>query len=279
MYADMEARGASASERAKVGTALRMALKQACRLRLLGHNVAGDVPKPKVAREEIQPLDPSQMGLILRAADGDRLAALYTLALDSGMRQGEIFGLHWTDVDFAAAAVQVRRSLEEMAGTTRLKDVKTAKARRRIDLSPDTVAALNEHRQRMLAEGLDVRAGPVFADTDGNFLRKSNVARRSFARIVQRAGELAAADAERLGLPHAASLPRKLSFHDLRHTTATLLLLTGENVKVVSERLGHGSVEITLNVYSHVLPSMGKRAAETMAGIFNRARAESGGGA
>jgi integrase len=252
LYSDMATAGASAHEQKKVGTVLRTALKHAVKNRLLGHNVACDVPKPKPVKEEIHPLDQSQAGQFLKAAQKDQLHPLYTLALDSGMRQGEIFGLQWPDIDFDSGSVQVQHSLEEIKGRLRLKNVKTAKARRRIDLSRFTLDQLHEHRKAMLAAGKDVKSGPVFCDGDGGWLRKSNFARRSFKPILKR-----------------AKLP-DIRFHDLRHTCATLLLLADENVKVVSERLGHASIEITLNTYSHVLPTMQKRAAEKMNGIFGQ---------
>ncbi|MFH1920115.1 MAG: site-specific integrase [Planctomycetota bacterium] len=103
---------------------------------------------------------------------------------------------------------------------------------------------LHEHRKRMLAEGN--ATAPVFCDTMGNYLRKSNFTRRSYKPLLAR-----------------AEVP-PIRFHDLRHTSATLLLLVGENPKVVSERLGHASIEITLNTYSHVLPSMQKAAADKL---------------
>ncbi len=245
LYAAMEKAGDSPSERAKTGSTLRMALRRAVRLRFLVYNPALDVPKPKVTKEEIHPLDLDQVGKFLEAARRDRLYALYVLAVDSGMRQGELFALQWPDIDFDGPSVQIQRSLEEIDGQLRLKEVKTGKSRRRIDLSPFTVAVLNDHRQRMLAEGN--ATGPVFCDTEGKWLRKSNVTRRSFKPILRRAG-----------------LGAEVRFHDLRHTCATLLLMADENVKVVSERLGHASIQITLDTYSHVLPTMQKRAAEKM---------------
>jgi integrase len=248
LYGDMAKAGASASEQAKVGTALRMALRQAVRLQLLAYNPAADVPRPKAQKEEIRPLDLQQVTLFLEAAKSDRLYPLYVLALDSGMRQGELFGLQWPDFDFESGSVQVQRSLEEIKGKLRLKDVKTAKARRRIDLSPFALGVLHEHRKAMLAEGR--AAGPVFCDTRGGWLRKSNFARGSFKPALERAG-----------LPDTR-------FHDLRHTCATLLLLADVNVKIVSERLGHSKIQITLDTYSHVLPTMQKNAAEKLDRIF-----------
>jgi integrase len=113
------------------------------------------------------------------------------------------------------------------------------------------VGVLHEHRKAMLAEGH--AGGPVFCDTTGGHLRRANFHRDSFKRIVKRAG-----------LPD-------IPFHNLRHTCAAMLLLNDESAKVVSERLGHRSIEITLNVYSHVLPTLQKRAAEKMDSFFRQA--------
>ena len=154
------------------------------------------------------------------------------------------------DVDFAAGTVQVRRSLEEINGKQRLKEVKTKKGRRRIDLSPFALDALHDHRKAMLAEG---RVGPIlFPDHDGGWLRKQNVARRSFKPALAWAG-----------LPD-------LRINDLRHTCATLLRLAGVNVKVVGERLGHSTVTLTLDTYSHVLPTMQREAAGLIGKILGQ---------
>jgi integrase len=271
LYANMTEQGESAAACKKIGTALRMALKQACRLRLVPYNVASDVPLPKPPKEEIAPLDPEQMGRFLVGAESDRLYALYVLALDSGMRQGELFGVRWPEVDFSTSTILVRRSLMFCKAGTFLKDVKTKHARRRIELSPDTMRVLNEHRQRMLAEGRDVKVGPVFCNSAGGFLKCSDVRRYSFQPIFDRVNERAVKEAAEKQV--APVLLPVIRFHDLRHTCATLLLLADENVKVVSERLGHASIQITLDTYSHVLPNMQRRAAQKMAGIFAAARA------
>jgi integrase len=194
---------------------------------LLPNNPAAKVPLPKVAKREMKVYDGEQVVKFLKAASTDRLYAMYVLALDSGMRQGVLFGLQWSVIDFEKGSVSVQRSLEEVKGKHRLKEVKTAKGRRRIELSQFTLDVLHDHRKRMLAEGFT--QGVCFCDTDGGPLRKSNVARRSFQMIMKQ-----------------ASLPA-VRFHDLRHTAATLLLLQGIHPKVVSERLGHASIELTLN--------------------------------
>jgi integrase len=268
LYAGMAEVGDSASERRKVGKVLRHALNHAIEANLIPNNPAAKVRLPVAPKEEVRPLDLDQATRFLKAARPERLYAMYVLDLDSGMRQGELFAVHWSDLDFDIGSVQVHRSLEEIDGKFRLKDVKTKKGRRRIDLSRATLDALNDHRRRMLAEGRDVKRGLVFCDHNGNFLRKSNVRRRSFDKILGRANKEATEEAAKAGTPPDLLPP--IRFHDLRHTCATLLLLADENVKVISERLGHSKIQMTLDTYSHVLPTMQKRAAEKMNLILGR---------
>ena len=242
LYAALERAGESARSRELAGTVLGTALRHAVRLKLIPHNPVSDIPKPRPVKREMRVWSAGQVKSFLKTAATDRLHALYVLAVSTGMRSGELFGLQWGDVDLEAGSLSVNRTLEELHGQFRLKEPKTAKSRRRIDLPKMAVDALHDHRRRMLAEG-NAGAVQVFCDTAGGYLRQSNVHRRSMAPLMV-----------------AAELPR-IRFHDLRHTAATLLLLAGENPKVVSERLGHASIEITLNVYSHVLPTMQKEAA------------------
>jgi integrase len=246
LYLRLEKAGESPRMRQMAGTVLYGALRYAVAMGRMVSNPCQDVGRPKVQKREMLVYNAAQVQAFLQAAESDRLYALYVTALESGMRQGELFGLQWPDVDFDGGSLQVQRTLQELRGEFTLKPPKTAAGRRRIELSAFTLAVLNGHRQRMLAEGCDVRTGQVFCDERGGFLRKSNVSRRSFRSIMARAG-----------------LPR-IRFHDLRHTAATLLLMAGENVKVVSERLGHEDIQITLTTYAHVLPTMQKGAAEKM---------------
>jgi integrase len=250
LLAAMAEAGHSSSERFKVGSILRAALKAAVRLKLLASNVAADVRLPKVTRPEKVCLDANQAKELLGAARAHRLATLFDLALDAGMRPGELFALHWPDVDLDAGTVYVHQSLEERKGHLRLKETKTPKSKRRIRLARRTVDALRRHREWMRLEGRDVERGPVFCDTEGGFLRQSNFLRRVMRPILQRAG-----------LP--AIRP-----YDLRHTSATLLLSRDVNIRVVSERLGHESIELTLKHYAHALPDMQQRAADAVDDLF-----------
>jgi integrase len=251
MHEDLTREQVSSSEQRNAATTLRAALKDAVRLRLIALNVAKDVDKPKKGkRREMKPLDVDQARTFLRAAREDRLFALYALALDSGMRPGELFALQWEDIDWAVGAVSVRHSLEEINGKPRLKEPKTAAARRTILLAKGTVTALREHRERMRREGRDIDAGPVFVNTKGGWLLQSGFYHYSFLRVLARAN-----------LPHFRP-------YDLRHTCATLLLSKEVNVKVVSERLGHEDIAMTLKHYAHALPSMQEKAVRAVEELF-----------
>ena len=251
-YPALARQGVSPAQRRQVGVALTMALNRAVDLDLIPSNPAARVRKPKADKPDIAVLDPEQVARFRAAAAGDRLEALYITALDTGARPGALFALTWADLDFDRGFISVSKSLEDINGVLRVKDVKTKRSRRRIDLSQATLAALAERRKAMLAAGHYAPDRPVFCDTEGGYLRLSNLRRSSFKPILTRAG-----------LPD-------IRFYDLRHTCATLLLLADTPAKVVSERLGHSSITMTLDTYSHVLPTMQKRAADVMGRILGQ---------
>ena len=244
MYAALVKTGETVSNQRKAGGVLFSVMRQAAKIRLIEYNPCADLDRPRTEKREMSILTPGQVDTFLKAAKEDPLHPLYVLALTSGMRSGELFALYWKDIDFEGRAVSVVRTLEELSGKLRLKPPKSARGTRRIDLPKMMMDALHDHRKRALAAGR--LEAPVFCDSQGGWLRRSNVARQSFYPILKR-----------------AELPR-IRFHDLRHTAATLLLIQGVHPKVVSERLGHASVEITLNTYSHVLPTLQRDAAEKL---------------
>jgi integrase len=250
MYSALADKGVSPAMRRKCGNTLTMALTDAVKMGLLANNAATAIRKPKSHKPNIHPLNTEQARAFLAATEQDRLHALYVLAIDSGMRQGELFALCWPEVDFNAGTVTVIRSLEDDAGALRVKDVKSKSSRRRIRLSAVTMTALADQRRQLLADGLYQPDGLVFPDSEGHHLRRPNVIRRSFLPALEQAG-----------------LPM-IRFHDLRHTNATLLLLSGINIKAVSTRLGHSTVTITLDTYSHVLPQMDEQAASAVQTIL-----------
>ena len=245
IFAAMEEKGLSPRTRQFVFDVVNMALDQAVKLGLIIHNACDQLTRPKVPKCEMQTLDAAQAAAFLRAAETDRLWAMYVLAVTVGMRQGELFALQWSSVNLDASRLSVRHTL--VSGT--LGPPKTAKSRRQIELPAMAVDALWRHKAAMLAEGL-ASSLFVFCNTKGGPLRSQNVLRRSFFPILE-----------------AAELPR-IRFHDLRHTAATLMLSQGINAKVVSETLGHATVGFTLDSYTHVLPSMGRDAANRMDRLF-----------
>jgi integrase len=230
---------------------LHKALKQAVSDGLIPRNATEAVKPPQVRREEIRPLTPEQVKMLIDAASGDRLEALYVLAVHTGLRQGELLGLKWDDIDLEAGTLQVRRALITARGGPRLAAPKTKGSRRRVSLTGTAAQVLKGHLERQLEEidqagSLWQENGLVFASETGTPLDRRDVTSRRFKPLLQRAG-----------LPH-------FRFHDLRHTCATLLLTKNVNPKVVSEMLGHSSIAVTLDTYSHVLPNMQDSAARAL---------------
>jgi integrase len=236
---------------------IHRALEQAMRWNLVVRNVADLLDPPRPIHKEMQPLTAEQVGTFLDAARDDRYYALYCLAVGTGMRQSEMLGLAWADVDFDRASVSVRQQLVFVPGAGfSFCEPKTAKGRRAIALPTFIVEALRQHRKAQLAERLAL--GPewtdlslVFPNELGKPLERGNLVRRSFLPLLKR-----------------AELPR-IRFHDLRHTAATLLLSQGTHPKVVQERLGHSTIAVTLDVYSHVLPNLQADAAAKLDSLLS----------
>lgn len=229
-------------------TLLRKALQQAVDDGIIPRNPAQGVRVEQSRKEEIHPLSSEQVGVLLGATVDDRLEALYVVAIHCGLRQGELAGLKWEDVDLVAGRLQVRRTLSNGAFTA----PKTAKSRRSVKLTSTAVEALRKHRESQVEErerltGLWQDHDLVFCSTIGTPLSRHNLVRRSFKPLLQKAG-----------------LPHTVRFHDLRHTCATLLLSKGVHPKFVQELLGHATISITLDTYSHVVPGMGDHTATAM---------------
>lgn len=228
---------------------LRKALEDAEKKDLVGRNVAKRVSPPPQRQSEISPLTPDEARRLLEQLRGDRLEALYSVALALGLRRGEALGLQWSDIDLDARVLRVRKSLQTVGGVPTLVETKTRKSVRTIDLPAMAVRALREHRLRQLQEHI---AAPQWEDHDFVFTstRGTPLDGRNVLRHLQAALE-------------AAGLPRK-RFHDLRHTAASLLLAQGESLSVIKEILGHSQISLTANLYAHVLPSLRRQAADRM---------------
>ncbi len=232
-------------------TLLHKALKQALRWGLVPKNVAEAVDPPRAQKKEIKPLSISEARSLLEAAREDRLEALYVVAISTGLRQGELLGLKWGDIDFEAGTLSVSRTLHRTKNGPLFTSPKTAKSRRKIRLTPTALEALMRHRKKQLEEseklgGLRQDHGLVFSSLTGTPLNRHNLITRSFKPLLERAR-----------LPH-------IRFHDLRHTCATILFSQNTHPKVVQELLGHSTIAITLDTYSHVLPGMGDQGSGAM---------------
>lgn len=241
----------------KLHVTLHKALDQAVRWHMVPRNVCEAVSAPRPSSEEMQTLSPDQVRALLDTARGDRLEALYTVAVTAGLRQGEILALRWDDVDLEAATVSVRRTLTKNGTALLTGDTKTGKSRRTISLTDAAVTALHEHLQRQMEEmerlgDLYTDHGLVFTTEAGTLINPTNLRKRSFAKLLQR-----------------ANLPQ-IRFHDLRHTCATLLFSKGVHPKNVQELLGHANVAITLDTYSHVIPGMGDQTARAMEEVLSQ---------
>jgi integrase len=226
---------------------LREALGWAVKWQLILRNPTDAVVPESVERQEPRALDPCQVKTLLAAAKDTSMHVPIVLALSTGLRRGELVGLRWEDLDLDAGILMVRRSMEVTKGSVRAKAPKTKSGRRRVDLPPVAVEALIKHKARQAERRLLL--GPDYHD-EGIILAGRTRERMHpdslttmFDRIATKAGL------------------EGVHLHDLRHTHATLLLLDGVHAKIVSERLGHANIGITLDTYSHVLPGMQGEAA------------------
>ncbi|GMU79339.1 MAG: hypothetical protein AMXMBFR46_21310 [Acidimicrobiia bacterium] len=237
-----------------VHIAVRRSLADAQRFGLVSRNVATLVKPPVPQRAELTTWTADDVRTFLDAVADDRLMPAYRLLAATGMRRGEALGLHWTDVDLAVGRLTINRSLTVVDGALVWSSPKTARSRRSLSLDPETVAVLRSHKVRQAEEQLaagELWTGEnvLFCDELGRPLHPDRFT-KTFARAVAGAG-----------------VPT-IRLHDLRHTWATLALQAGVHPKVVSERLGHATTGITLDIYSHVQPELDAQAATTVANLF-----------
>ena len=231
---------------------LHKALKQAVMDGLIPRNATDAVKSPRPASKEIRPLNREQARTLLNAARGDRFEAVYVLAITTGLREGELLALRWEDIDLEESKLSVRRSLSVTKAGLSFHAPKSAKSRRSVQLTARAIDALRQHRAAQSSERL--RLGSLWENNDlvfpgysGQPMRSYSLTGNPFKRLLKR-----------------ADLPQATRFHDLRHTCATLLLLKGVHPKFVQELLGHATISITLDTYSHVLPAMGDQASKAM---------------
>jgi len=249
--ADRQPRGLAARSVLQHHRILREALKHAVHWQLIARNPADAVTPPQAQRREMRGLSAEEARLLLVAAEGIPYYALLYLALATGARLGELLALRWGDIDLKGGTMRITRTAQRLSGQGIVFHVpKTHRAARSVALSPETIRVASDHRRGQVAHRLAM--GPAYRDQDLVFPRPSGdpldgcAVSKAFCRLVTKAG---------LGPPR---------FHDLRHTAATLMLASGVHPKIVSERLGHATVAITLDIYSHVLPGLQMDAARLM---------------
>lgn len=248
LYNDMKNANYSPKTIRHVHNLFSSALKQAVKWKMLIQNPCDLCELPRMEKTEMKYFTPKETAKFLKAAQGDKYFAVFLIAIETGMRPEEYLGLQWKDIDFKKKVLTVRRAFVVCKGGGFIfTEPKTKKSRRSIPLSNSVINALKDHRRKQLEARLKLGANYqnfdlVFASDIGTPLLHQNLTRRHFKPIRDN-----------------AKLP-KIRLYDLRHTTATLLLSAGENPKVVSERLGHASIVLTLDTYSHVLPTMQKEA-------------------
>jgi len=251
LYTDKLADGTSPRTTRLIHAVLHRALNHALKLCLVVRNVSDAATLPKVPRKEMKTLDDYQVRQLFQAAEGTSMQVLVWIAVTTGLRQGEILGLKWSDLNWQTRSLQIQRQVQRRKGEGLVFcEPKSESGRRMIRLGEKTIEILRDYKDQQYKKR--VMAGDKWQDYDlifptpiGTPLDHANVLKK-YKQCLKKAG-----------LPD-------LRFHDLRHTAATLMLQQNINPKVVQERLGHSDISLTLNTYSHVLPSMQEDAAEKM---------------
>lgn len=257
VYGEMQTRGLSARVVRHTHSVLHNALKQAVKWSLLPRNSSDLVELPKVPYKERRVLAPDEAVNFLEVAAATPHGLIFEFALLTGMRPEEYLALQWSDVDFERSTAQVRRALVRHKQSWSFEEPKTARSRRTVYLPAPLLQKLATHKRKQAEARLKLGAAwqaydLVFCSEEGTPLSIPNITYRYFRPILTE-----------------AKLPR-IRLYDLRHTCATLLLIAEENPKVVSERLGHSTIVLTLDTYSHVLPTMQQNATAKLEKLLYR---------
>lgn len=261
-YAKLSAQGLSARSVLQIHATLHRALEQAVKWGMLARNPSSAVERPRPKRAEMSTLTLDELLRLFGAARGGRMYGMFVLLGTTGMRVGEALGLKWDDVDLVGRRLVIRRAQQRHTGRGLVMvEPKTARSRRTVHLTELAVEALEEHREytkllRAAARDRWRESGLVFTSTVGDGM-EAGVVNDNLNRLIAK-----------------AELPR-IRVHDLRHTVATILLQGGAHPKLVQELLGHSTITLTLDTYSHVTPAMhqelARRLEEAMSSALARA--------
>ncbi len=254
LYTDLLRSGLSAKTVRHTHAFLRHALQDAERLGLIVRNPGSVAKAPRVHQKEQQTWSPEQLSQFLNSTVSERFHPVFLLLATTGLRRGEVVGLRWSNVDLERCVLSVIHTFTTVNGAMLSSTVKTAKSRRQVSLDAVSVAVLRAHRLRQNQERLAL--GPAWEDHDLVFCEPHGAPLHP-DKLTVRFGKLV----------RASDLP-VIRLHDLRHTHATLALRAGIHPKVVSERLGHATTGITLDLYSHVAPELDHQAADRVASLL-----------
>lgn len=222
---------------------LRNVFNQGVKWSLVVNNPVLNATPPKIEKKEMKIWNKEETDRFINYILGKENEAFYLLAIYTGMRRGELLGLKWEDIDFENRKIRIQRSLARITGKGLvLGDVKTRNSRRTISIPPFVVASLKRHKEQQedrkrKLQGIYNDQDMVFTSYNGNFKDPDNILREFKSHI------------KKAGVP-------EITLHDLRHLHSTMLLKIGINPKIVSERLGHSSIDVTMDIYSHVTPDM-----------------------
>jgi integrase len=257
LYASVLAQHPSGGTALNLHLVLTQALAQAVRWGILASNPASGAQPPRPRRPETAAVDAALLGRLLEGVAGTWVELPAAIAAATGMRRGEVLGLRWADLDDAWSAAQVNRSLQVSGSTLSFEQPKTRRSRRRVALP----AFIRPYLERGLADQTARREAAVAGWNEQGLIVCTDEGQPVNPDTLSSAWRR---------LLRQARMPA-VRFHDLRHAHATLMLLQGVHPKVVSERLGHASVGITLDTYSHVLPSMQESAVRAFDELFGAA--------
>lgn len=272
-YNERKSSGLSARTVRYIHVVLHEALEQAMRNNLVVRNVSEATTLPKQEKKEMRVLSQNEQDKFLNALDNDKLGIIFKLDLATGLRRGELLGLRWKDIDFKESSLRVNQALyrakvnfdkdsKEKKTEVIFQKPKTKKGERSIPLFSSIVSDLKAHKVNETAKFKELewddlkikqhlKEGLVFTNELGGFIEPRNLTRKFY------------------NLVKAANIPQA-NFHSLRHSFATRLLEMNENPKVVQEMLGHSSITLTLDTYSHVMPELKKAAVDKLSGLFDK---------
>ncbi|MGH7926394.1 MAG: site-specific integrase [Candidatus Binatia bacterium] len=249
VYEEADARGLAPQSVLHLHRVLFTALKQAVAWQLIPRNVAESVTPPRPERRDVEPMTPREVIRVLETVADSELEMPTVLALGTGMRLGEVLGLRWSDVDLGKKSARISQAVQETNDGLMFVPPKTHRSRRSVSLPAFVVNALRKHRKEQSERRLIV--GSAWHDLDliiergdGQPVRTSSLSSRFAARMKK--GDI------------------KLTFHGLRHGHASLMLAAGVHLKVVSERLGHSTIGITADLYTHVADEVHEAAATSL---------------